>query len=99
MTSSAEKVENVVSDDGSLMAERVKGILSGMQTQLRLQNTVTRKQEVRAILFEDLDPKSEFYGALSIGSKGWEIADRRTADGRDWKWTTAATAGALLQML
>ncbi len=96
VTSSAEKVENVVSDDGSLMAERVKGILSGMQTQLRLQNTVTRKQEVRAILFEDLDPKSEFYGALSIGSKGWEIADRRTADGRDWKWTTAATAGGIV---
>lgn len=96
LSSDAAKIERVVTEDGGLMAERVKGILNGMQTQLRLQNTVSEKQQVRAILFEDLDPESELYGALSIGTKGWEIADKRTADGRDWEWTTAATANGIV---
>lgn len=96
LSSDAAKIERVVTEDGGLMAEKVKGILNGMKTQLRLQNTVSEKQEVRAILFEDLDPESELYGALSIGTKGWEIADKRTADGRDWEWTTAATANGIV---
>ncbi len=96
LSSDAAKIERVVTEDGGLMAEKVKGILNGMKTQLRLQNTVSEKQEVRAILFEDLDSESELYGALSIGTKGWEIADRRTADGRDWEWTTAATANGIV---
>jgi hypothetical protein len=32
------------------------------------------------------------YGALAIGTQGFQIADSRTTDGRDWDWKTAFTA-------
>ena len=43
LSSDAAKIERVVTEDGGLMAEKVKGILNGMKTQLRLQNTVSEK--------------------------------------------------------
>ena len=90
--STISKIENVLNKDGSVGAEYIKGVLNAMNTQLKYQNTAAQKQEVRAILFEDLDPESKLYGALAIGTQGLQIANRRTADGRDWDWTTAITA-------
>ena len=58
---------------------------------MKAQSTVAKKQTVRAILFEDLDPKSETFGAMCLGTLGFEIASERTADGRDWKWSTFGT--------
>lgn len=85
-----------VRGDGSIIAERVKGFLDATKTQLRIQNSVAKRQEVRAILFEDTDPESELYGALAIGTQGLQISKRRTADNRDWDWTTAATANGIV---
>lgn len=53
--------------------------------------SIAKKQEVRAILFEDLDPDSPTFGAMCLGTLGFEIAGERTADGRDWKWSTFGT--------
>lgn len=77
---------------GTVMAEKVAGILNGMNVSLRAQSTVARKAGERAILFEDLDESSPTYGAMCLGTKGFEISDRRTVDGRDWDWQTAFTA-------
>ncbi len=96
MESYMSLVSGIINDDGSVMAGMIKGFLNAAKTQLRLQNTVAKKQDVRAILFEDLDPKSELFGAMSLGTQGLQIAKRRTADGRDWEWTTALTANGLI---
>ena len=86
--------------NGTLMADKVKGVLNLFNAQLKYQKNVAQKQDVRAILFEDLDPKSENYGALCIGSLGIQIADKLTADGREWDWTTAITAkGAVADII
>ena len=90
------KIENTIRQDGTLMGEKVAGILNAINTQLHLQNTVAKKQDVRAILFEDLDPDSSLYGAMSLGTQGFQIANKRTADGRDWQWETAATAEGIV---
>lgn len=79
-------------DSGMLMAERVKGILDAVSTQLRLQSTVAKKINGRAFEISDLDPESELYGCMIFGSQGLQIATERTADGRDWNWRTAITA-------
>lgn len=79
-------------DSGMLMAERVKGILDAVSTQLRLQSTVAKKVNGRAFEISDLDPESELYGCMIFGSQGLQIATERTADGRDWNWRTAITA-------
>lgn len=92
MTSTTNRVDQAITPSGTVVAEKVQGILNAALTQLKLQNTVAQKQNVRAILFEDLDPDSPTYGAMSIGTQGFQIANERTADGLDWKWRTAATA-------
>ena len=82
-------------DDGTVMAEHVKGILDGMETQLKYQKTIAKRQDVRAILFEDTDEESNTYGALAIGTQGIEIAKEMLEDGSDWDWTTAITAAGI----
>ena len=79
--------------DGTIMAERVRGILNGMYTQLNAQYTAADRTDKMAILFENTDPTSPLYGALGIGTQGLQIAD--TVDGQgNWVWTTALTAKA-----
>ena len=91
-TNTTNRVDQAITPSGTVVAEQVQGVLNAALTQLKLQNTVAQKQSVRAILFEDLDPNSPTYGAMSIGTQGFQIADERTADGLDWNWRTAATA-------
>lgn len=79
-----------------LIAERVKGILDAVKTQLRLQSTVAKKVNGRAFEISDLDPESELYGCMIFGSQGLQIATERTADGRDWNWRTAITAKGIV---
>lgn len=83
-------------ETNSLMAEKIKGIIDAMQTTFRYQQTVAKRQKVRAILFEDTDSSSPLYGATCIGSGGVEFANRRTPDGRDWDWSTAINANGIL---
>lgn len=92
VSSIVKNVNNVLTPNGSIAAEKVSGILDAMQTQLRYQKNMAKKQDVRAILFEDFDIESPTYGALSIGSAGFQIANTRTTDGNDWDWKTFGTA-------
>lgn len=84
--------EKAIKKDGTVLAEQIEGIVNSMKAQLRLQNTVAERQDVRAILFEDLDPNSSLYGAMSLGTQGFQIANERLPDDSDWKWTTFGTA-------
>ena len=86
------KINSIIAPDGSVMAEKVQGILNGIYTQLKLQSTVAKKVNGRAFTVEDLDPDSPLYGCMTWGTQGLQLAVRRTADGRDWDWTTAITA-------
>lgn len=90
--STISKIENIINDDGTVAAEKIQGILNAIDVQLHYQKSAAQKQEVRAILFEDLDPDSPLYGAMCLGTQGLQISNKRTADGRDWDWTTAFTA-------
>lgn len=92
VTSSAEKIDNVISPNGNVMAEKVQGILNGIYTQLRLQSTAAQKVDGIAFKIEDLDPESPMYGAMVFGTQGFQIATERTADGTDWDWKTFGTA-------
>ena len=91
-----DKIASSMNQDGTLMAERVTGILNGINTQIKVQSTAAQKVESRVLLFEDLDPNSALYGALAIGTQGIQISRKRTADGRDWDWTTAITANGIV---
>lgn len=92
LTSSLQAIQQVIGPGNTLVAERVSGVLNAINTQLRYQKNIAQNQDVRAILFEDTDPSSPTYGAMCLGTQGFQIADSRTEDGRDWDWTTAFTA-------
>lgn len=96
VTSNVNKIEAVVRPDGSLMAEKIQGILNGIWTQLRIQSNAAEKVEGRAFLVEDTDEESSLYGAMCWGTQGLQIASQRTPDGRDWDWTTAITAQGIV---
>lgn len=85
------RVEQAIRTDGTLIGQQVIGIINGVKAQLKAQSTVAQKQAVRAVMFEDLDPSSPTFGAMCIGTLGFEIASERTEDGRDWKWSTFGT--------
>lgn len=92
LTSSLQAIGKVIGPGDTVIAERVSGVLNAINTQLRYQKNTAQKQDVRAILFEDTDPESPTYGAMCLGTQGFQIADSRTQDGRDWDWSTAFTA-------
>lgn len=96
LTDSAQKIDSVINPDGSLMAEKVQGILNGIYTQLRLQSTVAEKVNGHAFIVEDLDEESDLYGAMVWGTQGLQLSTTRTADGRGWDWTTAVTAKGIV---
>ena len=91
LTSSMQSIDKVIRPNGTVIAEQVSGILDAINTQMRYQKNIAQKSDVRAILFEDLDPDSPTYGAMCWGTLGFQIASSRTADGRDWDWKTFGT--------
>ena len=91
VSSIMNRVEQTIREDGSVIGQQIQGIINGVQAQMRAQSSIAKKQEVRAILFEDLDPDSPTFGAMCLGTLGFEIAGERTADGKDWKWSTFGT--------
>lgn len=92
IASTVNRIDTAIRPDGTVVAEKIKGIIDGMTAKLRAMKDVAQKQDVRAVLFEDLDPDSPTFGAMALGTAGFEIADKRTTDGRDWAWSTFGTA-------
>jgi len=91
VSSIMNRVDQAIRSDGTLIGQQIQGIINGVKAQMKVQSTIAKKQEVRAILFEDLDPDSSTYGAMCLGTLGFQIASTRTADGRDWDWKTFGT--------
>ena len=91
VSSIMNRVEQAIREDGSVIGQQIQGIINGVQAQMRAQSSIAKKQEVRAILFEDLDPDSPTFGAMCLGTLGFEIAGERTEDGKGWKWSTFGT--------
>jgi phage minor structural protein len=83
-------IEKILCQDG-VRADKIAGIINSLQTKFRAQKSVAQSQDIRAMIFEDLDPKSPNYGAMCLGTMGFEIANKRTADGKDWDWRTFGT--------
>ena len=88
VSSMVNRVERAIRADGTVIGAQVQGIINGVKAQLKAQSSVAQKQKVRAMLFEDLDPESQTFGAMCLGTMGFEIAAKRTADDRDWDWKT-----------
>ena len=89
--SAANRIDNAIRPDGTVVGEQIQGLIDGVKAQMRAQSSAARKSNVRAVLFEDLDEQSPTYGALCLGTMGFQIASKRTVDGREWDWKTFGT--------
>lgn len=83
-----ENLNNILNANGSVKGESLQGVINALNTKFKAQRDIAEKQHVRAMIFEDLDPESPTYGAMCIGSMGFEIANKRTLDGKAWDWST-----------
>lgn len=84
-------LDKITNADGTVNAVEVAGILNAVNVKMRAMKDIAQKQDVRALLCEDLDPESPTYGAMCYGTMGFMIAAERTADNRDWNWRTFGT--------
>lgn len=75
--------------NNTLMANKITGVINLLNASLRAQKDIAQKQDIRAILFEDLDPDSPTFGALCIGTQGIQISKQRNETDDDWVWGTA----------
>ena len=82
--------------DGSVKANEIQGFLDATRTKLIAQKEIGQLQDVRAFIWEDLDPNSPTYGCMIGGSAGIQISQQRTPDGKNWDFTTAITAEGLI---
>lgn len=85
-TSTLKKV--VDSGSNTVIASTIKGVIDMAEASLRAQKNVSKRADVRGILYEDLMVGSSTYGALCIGTQGIQISKQRTADNTDWIWGT-----------
>lgn len=90
---SVEKAINI--KDSTVHADMIKGIINMMSTQMKAQKDNSTKSDVRAILFEDTDPNSDMYGALSLGTQGIQIAHTVDEKG-NWQWGTAINYNSII---
>lgn len=86
----AHRIEQVINKtNNTIMADKVNGVLNMLYTQLRYQKDLAQRSDVRAILFEDINPESTMYGAMSIGTQGIQITKTRNETNTDWNWTNS----------
>lgn len=89
VSSAVNRIDGAIRPDGTVMADKIAGFINGAVTRLQAQYNAAKKQDVLAILFENLDETSPMFGALAIGTQGILISRQRTSDGRSWEWTLA----------
>lgn len=89
VSSAVNRIDGAIRSDGTVMADKIVGFINGAVTRLGAQYNAAKKQDVLAILFENLDETSPLFGALAIGTQGILISRQRTSDNRGWEWTLA----------
>lgn len=92
----SNKISNCINGNGKLDGQMLEGLIDLANTRLKCMRSIAQRQNIRAMLFEDLDTNSDTFGATCIGSAGIEIASTRTSDNRDWEWRTAITGKSII---
>lgn len=90
------KINNILNSNGTVKANEVQGFLDATKAKLIAQKEIGQLQDVRAFIWEDLDPNSPTYGCMIGGSAGIQISQQRTPDGKDWDFTSAFTAEGII---
>lgn len=88
----ANKIDNILNSNGTVKGNEIQGFIDATKAIIKAQSDIAKKLDVRAIQCEDLDPASPSFGSWIGGTKGIQISEQRTLDGKGWDYTTALTA-------
>ncbi|KRU29368.1 prophage endopeptidase tail [Clostridium sporogenes] len=89
VSTSLNKIDAITTDDGKVKGEAIWGTIDATKASLKAMADSAETQVERAIIFEDKDPDSPTYGAMCLGTRGFQIAREMTND--EWQWTTFGT--------
>ncbi|EJO5349021.1 phage tail protein [Clostridium botulinum] len=89
VTTSLNKIDSITTDDGKIKGEAIWGTIDATKASLKAMANSAETQVERAIIFEDKAPDSPTYGAMCLGTRGFQIAKEMTND--EWQWTTFGT--------
>ena len=89
VTNSLNKIDAITTEDGKVKGEAIWGTIDATKASLKAMADSAETQVERAIIFEDKDPNSSTYGAMCLGTRGFQIAREMTND--EWQWTTFGT--------
>lgn len=95
LSSTINKVEKAIRSDGSVKADKISGVIDLIKTNLYKQYNAAELSDVPAILFENNDTNDPMYGAMAIGTQGFQIAKTKDSGG-NWVWKTWGTANGLI---
>ena len=94
--STSASVDNILTSGGQVAGESIFGVIDSINARIKAQRNVEQPVAYRAMLFEDRVVGSDNYGALSIGTGGLYISNKRNVQDTDWVWSTAITAGSVI---
>lgn len=95
MSRAIQSIVNNFDSTGNVKGESIAGVIDLMKTKIKASREIAKRQVERAILFEDKDTNSPTYGAMSLGTTGFAIADSMDMHG-DWIWNTFGTGAGFL---
>lgn len=81
-----------ITDGNNIVAEKIKGYLNSRDVSIKASRKVAAEQDYIVAISECLDETSDLYGAIMWGTGGIYLSTQRTADNKDWDWTTAITS-------
>lgn len=82
-------LNSIVTNDGNIKGDKIKGIIDATKATFQALSDLAETQNERAILFEDNDITSATYGAMCLGTSGFEIASTKTNG--EWQYSTFGT--------
>lgn len=95
MASVIKRVDSAIREDGSVVADRIKGTIDTINASLHAQSSAAKKVDSAAFLIEVLDKAAELYGAMEAGTQGLRLAKEKKEDGT-WDWRTCITAAGII---
>lgn len=91
-----DNISNSFDNDGNLNGSNIKGAINAIKAPLLAQKDAAVKTDVVSWKTEVTDPTDPNFGCMSSGSKGLLIANKRTADNREWDYRTAISADGII---
>lgn len=85
------RLDNILNPNGTINTDKLQGVINSLNARFIAMRDIAQTQPIRAMIFEDKIKGSATYGAMCLGTMGFQIASRRTPDDKDWEWETFGT--------